>query len=312
MIYCTLYNPALDLVYEVSNLEESNTFIDVPSILYPAGKGVNVAKVIATLEEEVSVVALMPRNDSARFRHSLDEVGAQFIPFEIDGDVRINTTLLERSSGIVQHFNSLSMPLSTQLEDQFGRFISERMVAGDTWIFSGSLPRGMDTMGYHNLIKFAQSKGIECYLDSRGGALREALKAKPVVVTPNLSELEEYFGQEINGISEIVKRSKSLIAWGIEYLFVTLGEDGLLAFHNDMILRCTAPDIIAVDTVGCGDAFLAGVTVAIKREFSFREICRFAVATGSNSAESIGPGIVTKSRIAELMESVVLEELSAY
>jgi tagatose 6-phosphate kinase len=59
-----------------------------------------------------------------------------------------------------------------------------------------------------------------------------------------------------------------------------------------------------VDTVGCGDALVAGILVAKKRGFSFYETCRMAIACGVSKALHRGPGTISRDEVWQLMEDV--------
>ncbi len=109
MIYTTLYNPAIDLLYRVNDLSTNNTFTNLNSQIIPAGKGLNLAKVVQQLGEKAAVLAIMPEEDLARFEHSAHDFEIDFHPFTVPGSVRINTTIIEDSSGLVQHYNSIAV-----------------------------------------------------------------------------------------------------------------------------------------------------------------------------------------------------------
>jgi fructose-1-phosphate kinase PfkB-like protein len=149
-----------------------------------------------------------------------------------------------------------------------------------------------------------RDRGTSCLLDTRGIPLKVGVRAVPLVVTPNHMELEEFFGEEIKGVHHIALMGKRLIDLGVGYVFITLGDDGVIAIHENDCLLCTPPVVKTVDTVGCGDAFAAGIIVALKRKFSFVETCRMAVACGSSKSMHEGPGVVTLDEVWQLMEDV--------
>jgi tagatose 6-phosphate kinase len=94
---------------------------------------------------------------------------------------------------------------------------------------------------------------------------------------------------------------------GVEYVFISLGEDGMIAIHESECLLCSPPAVEAIDTVGCGDALDAGVLVGYMRNFSFSELCRMAVACGASNALHAGAGNISKEEVWQLMEDVRIE-----
>jgi 1-phosphofructokinase family hexose kinase len=305
MIVCTLLNPVIDAFYRVDGFELGTTRLDVASRTVPAGKGLNVARVVKTLGEEVAVAGLIPKNDMRRFEAFLADYGIKPLLCEAPGVTRVNVTLHDAQTDCVTHINSASPALPVSLQEDFLRFLAGHAEAGADWCFSGSLPSGFDDDVYARLIRDFKEIGVNCLLDTRGMALKTGARAAPRVITPNLTELQEFFHQEeIKGVHHIALCGKRFIDMGVEYVFITLGQDGVIAIHEDQCLLCSPPDIKTVDTVGCGDAFAAGVLVAQKRSFAFAEMCRMAVACGSSKSLHEGPGIVTLDEVWQLMEGV--------
>lgn len=304
MIYCTLFNPALDVVYNMEEFRSGSTLTDVKSSVLPAGKGINVAKVIHILGEDVCVTGLMPECDLQRTKGHLENLGITHNFFPISGCMRINVTILERSVSCVSHINSENAALPSRIQDEFLNFVRPNIKSGDVWCFSGSLPGGFDDDIYGRLLKSCKGVCADAFLDSRGNALKLGVRSKPKMVKPNLSELEEFFGEQIKGVHHIALKGKRLIDMGIPYVFISLGGDGLIAIHENDCLLCAAPQVKVIDTVGCGDALAAGLLVAWVRKFSFSEMCRMAVACGTSKAMHEGPGVVTRDEVWQLMEDV--------
>lgn len=304
MIICTLFNPAVDMVCRIDGFEHGTTRLNVPSYTVPAGKGLNVARVIRTLGEEVALAGLIPKNDIRRFGAFLSDHGIKPLLYEAPGSTRVNITLYDSQAECVTHINSVSHALPVRLQEDFLRFLAEYAEGGDYWCFSGSLPSGFDDDAYSRVITDFRKKGARCLLDTRGMALKTGARAAPQIITPNLTELGEFFEMEIKGVHHIALSGKRFIDMGVEYVFITLGEDGVIAIHEEQCLLCSPPDVKTVDTVGCGDALAAGIIVAQKRKFAFAEMCRMAVACGSSKSLHEGPGIVTLEEVWQLMEGV--------
>ncbi|MDR2579185.1 MAG: hexose kinase [Chitinispirillales bacterium] len=304
MIICTLFNPAIDVTYRVDGLELGGTRLDTMSHSYPSGKGLNVARVVRALGEEAAVAALIPKNDMRRFSLFMEDLGIVPLLHEIPGCVRVNVTLNDSQTQCVTHINSTSPRLPVRIQEEFLLFLENYVEEGGDWCFSGSLPVGFEDDAYSRVINICKGKGASCLLDTRGMALKVGARAAPNILTPNLTELQEYFGEEIKGVHHIALLGKRFIDLGVDYVFITLGNDGVIAIHDTQCLLCSPPNVKAVDTVGCGDALAAGVLVARKRGFDFREICKMAVACGTSKSLHEGPGIVKSEEVWRFMEAV--------
>jgi 1-phosphofructokinase family hexose kinase len=299
-----LLNPALDLIYSTERFAAGSTLRDVPVRVVPAGKGVNVASIVRTLGEEVGVIGIMPEESKNRFTAWLDAKNVRHVFFSVPGDVRMNVTLLDSESAPSSHINSKGQVLSREVEEGFLKFALSHLSAGDQWCFSGSIPANLSKNLYARLIVTCKGAGIDTFLDTRGKALSLGLGAGPLVLKPNSTELEEIFGEQIQGVHHIALKGKKLLDRGVSHVFITLGSDGMIALHDNDCLLCVPPQVKSVDTVGCGDAFLAGVLVAWKRRFSFSETCRLATACGTAKTMHEGPHSVTRDEVWQLMEDV--------
>lgn len=304
MIFCTLLNPALDVVYDLADLRPGSTVTDAVSHMYPSGKGINVAGVVKALGEEVTVVGQVPSGNLRQFAEYLDSTGIQSHLYSTDGNARINTTVLESANGQVTHINAENEALPGRVQDEMMGFLGSHMASGDLWAFSGSLPAGFDCDVYRKLIAMCTKKSAEAMLDTRGEALQRGVRAKPRMIKPNLTELEQFFNEQIQGVHHIALKGKRLVDMGVDFVFITLGSDGMIAIHENDCLLCSPPAVRAVDTVGCGDALVAGLLVGYARRFSFFEMCRMAIACGSSKAMRRGPSSITRDEIWQLMEDV--------
>lgn len=304
MIYCTLLNSAIDCMYSLEQFVPGNTCRDLVSLVFPAGKGINVASVVRAIGEEVTVIGLAPEHDERRFAAYLESREIRHRFFTIPGHARINVTIVEQKTGTATHLNSAGAELRAPVQDEFLRFAGARLSAEDIWCFAGSIPEGFDDGVYASLIKACKENGCHAFLDTRGRPLRLGVRAKPLAIKPNSIELEELFGEHIKGVHHLALKGKKLLDRGVGSVFISLGEDGMIALRESDCMVCVPPEVKTVDTVGCGDALMAGILVAWQRKFSFPETCRLAMACASSKAMHEGPHTVTREEVWQLMEDV--------
>lgn len=304
MIWCTLLNPALDVIYSIDEFNNGKTYLNCPYMQIPAGKGLNVARIIRQLGEDVSITGLLPEFAEKQVTSFCDDSQISHSFFTVPGTIRVNTTINEKNNRLSTHFSSDMPAVSSRLTHEYMRFMEPMIQNGDFWCFSGSLPKGAENDYYGTLVNLCNENGGRSLLDSRGIPLQLGIRSKPLIIKPNLNELEEFFGEPVNGVHHIALKGKRLIDMGVSYIFISLGEDGMIALHKNDCLLCSAPQVEVKDTVGCGDALVAGIIVALKRKFSFNETCRMAVACGSAKAMCDGPGKIAEKSVWQLMEDV--------
>jgi 1-phosphofructokinase family hexose kinase len=304
VIYCTLLNPAFDLIYPVERFVPGETRRDVACRRFCAGKGINVARVVRTLGEEVCVIGVMPEEEESRFVSYLESREIYYRFFTVPGAVRLNVTIVEKEQGRASHLNSGSPKVSHQVQNAFMRFVGDHLAAGDLWCFCGSIVTGFDDDLYGKMIRRCREAGVDTFLDTRGKPLRYGVRARPAALKPNIAELEELYEEKIRGVRHMALKGKKLLDRGVPYVFISLGYDGMMALHGNECLLCVPPQVRSVDTVGCGDALMAGVLVGWQRCLSFREICRLATACGASKAMHEGPHTVSKEEVKRLMGDV--------
>ncbi len=117
----------------------------------------------------------------------------------------------------------------------------------------------------------------------------EKLLAKTDIVKLNDDELEVFAGWYKRPNSD----EHSLIEWfvtkyQIELLCVTKGEKGALLYCNGEFYEHPGFKVNAVDTVGAGDAFLAGLIASLLAQKEPAEALAFACATGAFVASKAG------------------------
>jgi 1-phosphofructokinase family hexose kinase len=307
LIYCTLFNPAVDAVYQLEEIENGTSAFDVKSRIVPAGKGLNVAVTLKTLGENVCVAGIVHEYNQKQFSDYLDMIGIGSHLVVVPGATRINVTFTENKTGQTTHISSAQATVSPGLQDDLLDFFRSGLDSQDICVCSGSIPPGMSNDAYQKLIKICKEKGSAAMLDCSGKALKTGVRAKPQIIKPNLEELEGFFGEKIEGVHHIALKGKRLIDMGIDYVFISLGSDGMIALHDNDCLLCLPPHIKAINTVGCGDALLGGIAAGNIRKFSFSETCRMAVACGTAKAMHDEPAGITRDEIWRLMEDVKIK-----
>jgi fructokinase len=114
------------------------------------------------------------------------------------------------------------------------------------------------------------------------------------------------------GHEEVATR---LLDLGAELVVVTLGADGALASTHRARGRVPAQHIDVADTIGAGDAFGAGLLVALEERDAFvrgglavladsdlESVLRFASAVAALTCARFGAETPTRSEVADLLD----------
>jgi tagatose 6-phosphate kinase len=304
MIFALMLNPSIDVIYETDQVLLGETVTGLSSSSVPSGKALNAAKVVSSLGEEVGLIGLVSKTQHATFEHAAAAFDIRTHFIDTLSDVRINTTLLETATGRVTHFNAMSSPMEKEMEDEILLTVESFAAPKDVWALLGSVPLGMSPSIYGELITILKETGCHVILDTSGDALIHGIEAAPHVVKPNLEEAAQIVGGPCKDQSALDLCADSLLEKGVENVMITLGENGAFAARRGARFHIHIPKISVVDTVGCGDAAVAGMAVGLYTGLDFRERCRLSVAASMSAALHKGPGIIDRDEVHTLFERI--------
>lgn len=150
----------------------------------------------------------------------------------------------------------------------------------------------------------AKAHGLMTVLDAgppRGA--RVDLAKSFDVVSPNERELASLTGREVDGIDSAASAARELVDAGIGTVVVKMGGSGALLVTADRVEHVPAISVEAVDSTGAGDAFTAGLAVALSEGFDIIEATEFANAAGACAVRVLGaqPSMPTREDVLSLL-----------
>jgi len=107
-------------------------------------------------------------------------------------------------------------------------------------------------------------------------------------LTPNESEAKVLAGYPPDAEVEPHVVAQDLIRSGVKHVVITLGQQGALLVNADSRTHFRTVQVQAVDTTGAGDAFNAGLAVALAHRSSIEEAVEFATFTGAMAVTKEG------------------------
>jgi tagatose 6-phosphate kinase len=92
---------------------------------------------------------------------------------------------------------------------------------------------------------------------------------------------------------------------------ITAGAGATVAFDGKTFWKIHSPKIEAVNPIGSGDAFTAGLVCALSKGDGLAEACRNGGAAGAANALTLMPGEIKLTDYKRLARSVEIEKLSS-
>jgi tagatose 6-phosphate kinase len=309
MILCVGTTPALQrvLMFRVLRLNAVNRA--VTTLEGPSGKSVNVAKVLKALGEAPVAVGFRGGERGEKLHRQLRALQIELDFVTVAAETRQCVTVMDESAGTVTELVEEGRPVTSADYAQLDASIRRHMRGCRAVVFSGTLAPGGPADFHSRYVRLANETEAITVVDAQGLALNDALKAQPVLVKPNRLELATTVGRELPDEDAVFAAMRELHARGTRWVVVTAGKDPVLAFDGRDGWRIRPPQIVAVNPIGSGDAFAAGLVWRLVRGDDLGEACRWGAAAGAANALTPLAGELKRADVERLAAAVQIERL---
>ncbi|WP_432941871.1 1-phosphofructokinase family hexose kinase [Kribbella sp. CA-253562] len=256
MIGTVTLNLALDVTYAVDELVVGGSHRVRAVRQRAGGKGVNVARVAATLGHQVLALGFVGGVTGEIVAAELFDAGLTALLTPIHAETRRTVAIVNNVDGDATIFNEAGPAITA---DEWRAF-HDRMPWGrlDVLACSGSLPPGLPANAYSELAVRAWQHDVPTVIDTGGPALLAAAEAG-AVVRANAAELHEALGDELT----VEDGARRLVDFGATAAVITDGPRGMVAANRDGVWRADPVERVAGNPTGAGDACTAVVAAAI-------------------------------------------------
>ena len=303
-------NPALDLTVRLAQMEPGDVNRSQALLTHAAGKGINVAQVLADLGHKVTVSGFLGEDNQQAFNALFTRRGFADAFIRVPGETRSNIKLAEDDGRVTDingpgpHVNDLAQQALLDKLDQIA-------ASHDAVVVAGSLPRGISAQWLRELVLRLKKLGLKVILDTSGEALKEGLSAGPWLVKPNAEELREALGRPVDSVESQVAAATHLQTLGISHVVISHGADGVSWFSRGaQTLHAQPPKVRVASTVGAGDSLLAGMVHGLISNHSPEQTLRTATAIAAMAVTQIGFGISDALQLTTLENGVDVRALT--
>jgi tagatose 6-phosphate kinase len=298
---CVAANPAIDKTAEVRKIEPGAVH-HLPSVTSCAGgKGLNVARVATILGAEPTVLGFAAGLSGRWILSTLKELGieAQFV--WVDGETRTCLSVLDQSTGQMSEFYETGPLVPEAASRSMRRRVSKLLREGHPFVtLSGSLPPGVPTDLYAWICAEGRRLGVRVLLDAAGPPAIAALEQRPWLLKVNAAEAEALTQIACqDGASALVAATR-LLSLGACNALVTLGTAGAILATPTEQWILSPPRVAGSYSVGSGDAFLAGLVVALLAGDPLARALKKAGAAGAANALKPGAGRLQRTEVERL------------
>lgn len=299
-------NPALDMNFPVPHVAPERKLRCGPPRYEPGGGGINVSRAIQRLGGESTAYYSAGGAVGQMLIDLLKQENVEHYPLQIEAITRLNTTVLDEESGQQYRF---VMPGPELKEEEWQRCLEEVIPDKNTGTYivaSGSLPRNVPVDFYGRLANLARKAGHYLLVDSSGDALKEAARKGVYLLKPNMRELAQLAGHEIENENQQEEAAQKIIADGqAEIIVVSLGAGGALFVTKDELERIPAPTVKIRSKIGAGDSMVAGIVLALARGKAGRVAAHYGVAAGAAAVMTPGTELCHRADTERLYEEIL-------
>lgn len=272
------------------------------------GRGINASRVLHSFGAETLAIATSGGKNGDLFEQLLENCGFPIDVVHINEEIRVNFTITDKH-GLAIKLNELGPPLTNRDLERVEGAVAQRLGKAQWLMLCGSIPPGVSSDFYCQLIRMARGHGVKTLLDTDGDALLHGVEAEPTVVTPNQQEAERLLNRALitrAHFRDAVQRIKDM---GPESVILSLGSRGAVAADSDGAIEIMPPRIDARSPIGAGDALAAAFVWAATQGRSFRDCARWGVAAGTAKAQLPGLEFATPEQTQQVYPSVELRDV---
>ena len=303
MIYTVTLNPSIDFIVRLDHLELGSVNRMTSDDKFAGGKGINVSRILQRLDVDNTATGFIGGFTGCFVEDGLTAEGIKTNFVQVSEDTRINVKI---KAGEETEINGAGPKISDEKLEEL-KAILAGLSSEDTVVFAGSAPSSLGNQVYNTLIPIAKKAGAEVVCDFEGQTLLDSLNYQPLLVKPNSHELADIFGVELNGLEDIEKYAREILAKGAKNVIISMAGDGALLVTPEAAYFAKPIKGTVKNSVGAGDSMVAGFTGEYVKSGDPIEALKWGVACGT--ATTFSNDLATAEFIKETYQEVEVEKL---
>lgn len=283
MICTVSLNPAVDKYLRVRRWERGEHQQAEAVVTSAGGKAVNVAGVLRELGEEVELIGFFGGFTGAYLVDQIQAEGVRCHPIEIATLTRTAFVLVEDDGAeteLVEPGGAVTADEIAALRDA----VSEAARRATIMVLSGSAPPGCPDDIYVRLLADCAGRCPVIVDTSRAwleAVVNDGGAHPPLMIKPNRREAEAALGITLDSPAAMASALRTIADRGVALPVISDGAHGLCARIDGALWRARPPALTRVNSVGSGDAAVAGFAASLARGSQPEAMLRLAAACGA-------------------------------
>lgn len=255
----------------------------------PGGGGINVSRAISKLGGESLALFTTGGPNGEWLKMLLTQEKIEQTPIPIQALTRENLTIFEETSSNQYRFVMPGPEVSHQEWEQCLKTIRQVKPTPGVIVASGSLPPGAPEDFYGRVALLGKELGARVIVDTTGEPLRRAVDTGVFMVKPNMRELRQLKGIEIEDESHMKEVAEETVRKRqCEVVVISLGAGGAYIVSANESKHLRAPTVPIKSKVGAGDSMVAGIVLSLAKGRSLEDSIQFGIAAGAAAVMTPG------------------------
>lgn len=300
MIYTLTFNPAIDYIVHIDEIDVGHTNRTHDECFFCGGKGINVSTILSRLGIQTTALGFCAGFTGDYLLDIIENRGikSDFIKLN-SGYTRINIKIKSKQE---TELNAQGPNITDADFEQLMQKL-DKLTSEDILVISGSIPSCLSKNTYENILEELDNKHIRTIVDTTDELLLNVLKYHPFLIKPNIDELGDIFGKRLTDEQDIIHYAKELQNMGAVNVLVSMGGDGaLLVSEHGEAYRCPSAKGKVKNSVGAGDSMVAGFITGYLKSNDYKTALKLGIACGSATAFSYD--LATKDEIMAVYDSL--------
>ncbi|MBI1257851.1 MAG: hexose kinase [Chloroflexi bacterium] len=307
MILCVTANAAIDKTAVISPFRLDQIHRAGNVLALPGGKGCNVARALKQLGEPSLVTGWVGGFAGQFIENGLNQEGIETAFVHAEDESRTCLSILDPVNHTMTEIYEKGAAISAEKLGELIDWFRGNVMHYQAVVLAGSLPAGVPTDFYAQLIEIAHQVNIPVYLDGSGEALKKGLQVHPALIKPNQQEFADLVDSELKSVNDYLLAAQKISIQYETTVIVSLGEAGAIGVFRSLTYQALPPPVEFVSAVGSGDSLLAGIIFSTLRGGSLKEQVRCGVAAGTANTLQLGAGIFTAEQFEQIYAQVTFK-----
>lgn len=299
-------NPSLDKFTSIGQVVPDDKLRCSSPIYQAGGGGINVSRAIRRLGGSSMAIFSCGGSNGQNLKSIIEGKSIDFKDVTIADQTRENFTVFEDNANQAYRFVMPGPELETDEWQAILDLVSDIDPKPDYIVASGSLPAGVPNDFYLHIAEIAHDIKSRLIVDTSGEPLKLAVQEGVFLLKPNLRELGQLAGKDIEDEEQEVEVARELIqSGGTEVMVVSLGAGGAMLVTKEGVDQMRAPTVPIRSKLGAGDSMVAGIVLSLAKGWDIKQATMYGIAAGSATVMTEGTQLCTKTDTDKLYQRLL-------